>query len=82
MSSGTRFQEEWVELSIKCCDGLVTVGDIPNLLCSCYLGNATSDKFIKKCEKNTQVSLLFSELKIITSQVDIFTCESFIVLTP
>ena len=34
--------------SIKCCDGLVTVSDIPNLLCSYYLGKATSDKFIKK----------------------------------
>ena len=38
--------------------------------------------FIKKCKKNTQVWLLFSEPKIITSLVDIFACESFIVLTP
>ena len=35
-----------------------------------------------KSVKNTQVWLLFSEPKIITSLVDIFTSESFIVLTP
>ena len=69
-------------LSSKCCDWLVTVSDIPNLLCSYYLGKAPSDKFIKNFKKNTQVWLLISEPKIITSLVDIFTCESFIVLTP
>ena len=84
MSSGTRFQREWVYTgALNVVMGWLQLVASQTCCVPITWGIQPVINSLKSAKKYTSIKgLLFSEPKIITSPVDIFTCESFIVLTP